>query len=146
MSFNSRLCCRNHPFPTFSFKRPWGSMNEEELSLMSERLIKKTRVFNHLFTHLRSFISFDSCAAFKSYKMAWDARSTRKTDDAPNSDTTVRLFSIRLCFFVPLLLLAQPQMVSVFLGIYFFSLTCLEHKIDGVYCMWKISTILEKLA
>lgn len=124
-------------------------MNEDELRLMLERLIKKTSVFNHLFTHLRSFVSFNSCAAFKSYKMTWEgAPKQKKPDDATWNkqwDFVFLFHWIRKWLF---LLLGQPQMVSVFLGnfIAFFNLLgaqdwwCLRH-LEDLYNIRKVGVI-----
>lgn len=125
-------------------------MKEDELCFMLERLIEKTSVFNLLFTHLGSFVNFNSCATFKVYKMTPEAEDTRWC----TMKQAMRLFAFSLVFcfcftgHVNDCSYNQPGLrwFLYFFVIFVFSLTCLEHKIDGVYCIWKIHTILEKLA
>lgn len=91
-------------------------MNEDELRLLLDGLEKTTSVFNHLFTHLKSFVSFSSWDTFKMYKMTWkdddDAWSRKKADDETNGEGLVFVL-VDTDMTVPAVKRPWTQMVSL---------------------------------
>lgn len=114
-------------------------MNRDELALMSERLMKERRVFNHRFTHLRGFVKSHVKEERTPKMLQTRGRSRKQT------------ISLLKCVFVAaetkgiVQLLPWRQMASLFLNcVSFFNLLgeqdrwCLRH-LEHLYIIRKVA-------